>query len=352
MMYMKRIKMERKSLMLFFACIFSLTVSSENVTIDGLKYYLYTDTHEAAINYGSTCSGELVIPSEVTYNGEKFIVNGIRHDAFQYCTELTKVRIPKTIDHVIHHVLTDDPEVGGAVSPDCMNPFTGCTALESIEVDKDNPCMKSVGGVLFSKDGTALYSYPGGMRQEEYKIPETVTWIGCGAFSKNPYLSALTMPNSVTRVSSGVCSDCVNMKTVRLSENITYIEAYSFDKCESMKILDIPESIQGFGESVFRWTHFEKIVIRGTFPNGLRDDTFYFMDDATILYVQPSEIEKFKKVKTFHGTVLPLEEYTDVKQIELHQLSGSVYDLQGRRLDGQPINRGIYIQNGKKVVVK
>ena len=142
------------------------------------------------------------------------------------------------------------------------------------------------------------------------------------------------------------------MKTVRLSENITYIEAYSFDKCESMKILDIPESVQGFGESVFRWTHFEKIVIRGTFPNGLRDDTFYFMDDATILYVQPSEIEKFKKVKTFHGTVLPLEEYTDVKQIELHQLSGSVYDLQGRRLDGLPTNKGIYIQNGKKVVVK
>ena len=64
---MKRIKMERKSLMLFFACIFSLTVSSENVTIDGLKYYLYTDTHEAAINYGSTCSGELVIPSEINY---------------------------------------------------------------------------------------------------------------------------------------------------------------------------------------------------------------------------------------------------------------------------------------------
>jgi hypothetical protein len=47
-----------------------------------------------------------------------------------------------------------------------------------------------------------------------------------------------------------------------------------------------------------------------------------------------------------------LEEYTDVKQIELHQLSGSVYDLQGRRLDGLPTNKGIYIQNGKKIVVK
>ena len=30
----------------------------------------------------------------------------------------------------------------------------------------------------------------------------------------------------------------------------------------------------------------------------------------------------------------------------------TTFDLQGRRLDGQPINRGIYIQNGKKIVVK
>ena len=33
-------------------------------------------------------------------------------------------------------------------------------------------------------------------------------------------------------------------------------------------------------------------------------------------------------------------------------VTDELYDLQGRRLDGQPRNKGIYIQNGKKVVVK
>lgn len=33
-------------------------------------------------------------------------------------------------------------------------------------------------------------------------------------------------------------------------------------------------------------------------------------------------------------------------------ISHSIFDIQGRRLDGQPTNKGIYIQNGKKVVVK
>jgi hypothetical protein len=62
-----------------------------------------------------------------------------------------------------------------------------------------------------------------------------------------------------------------------------------------------------FEERVFSWSPIKTIVIRGTFPEGLRSDTFYFMDDEVIIYVQPSEIEKFKKV--FKGTVLSLSDW-------------------------------------------
>ena len=308
------------------------------VNIDGLLYKLSETTHTAMVANENSWEGELVIPEQVNYEGNSYVVNRIEWCAFDNCKTLTKVRIPKTVSDIRHYAQWED----------CKNPFFGCTALESIEVDEGNPNMCSVDGVLFNKDMTRLFCYPAGARNEAYIVPDGVTWLGVDAFSHNPYLLSVKMPNSVTYMSVGVYSECVNLKTVRLSESLEYIPAYSFDKCESMKILDIPESVQGFEEGVFRWTHFEEIVIRGTFPNGLRYDTFYFMDDATILYVQPSEIEKFKEV--FHGTVLPLEEYTDVKPIELHQPSSSVFDLQGRRLDSQPTNKGLYIQNGKKYV--
>jgi hypothetical protein len=32
--------------------------------------------------------------------------------------------------------------------------------------------------------------------------------------------------------------------------------------------------------------------------------------------------------------------------------SDSWYDLQGRRLSGKPARKGLYLQNGKKVVMK
>ncbi len=337
-------------IVLFIACLFAqFYVCAQNVTIDGLKYHLFSDTHEAMIDYGNTWSGELNLPSEVNYNGETYTITGISWGAFGNCIELTKVRIPKTIIKVINRSYPDDPSLEGAVSPDCKNPFFRCTSLECIEVDEDNPAMCSVDGILFSKDKTELYCYPAGMQHEEFSIPENVTWIGCGAIADNNYLSSLIMPNSVTYC-GGICDNCVNLKNIKLSESLTYLVDYAFDNCVSLKFLEIPESIQEFGAGVFRWTHFEKIVIRGTFPNGLRRDSFYCMDDATILYVQQSEIEKFKRF--FSGTVLPLEEYTDnIEQIEIHQPSAPLYDLQGRRLSDKP-DKGLYIQNGKKYVVK
>ena len=67
--------------------------------------------------------------------------------------------------------------------PDDMNPFKGCTALESIEVDEDNPALKSVDGILFNKDGSKLYAYPAGKKADSYVVPEDVTWVGMNAFN-------------------------------------------------------------------------------------------------------------------------------------------------------------------------
>ena len=94
---------------------------------------------------------------------------------------------------------------------------------------------------------------------------------------------------------------------MRLSESIGYINAYTFENCESLRVLDIPQSVSGFGEGVFRWTHIDALVVRGTFSGNLRYDTFYFVSDSMIVYAQTSEIPKFKRV--FSGTVLPLEDY-------------------------------------------
>ena len=273
------------------------TGSVLKVAIDGLTYKLNQGTHTAMVANANSWEGELDIPEQVAYNDETYIVDKLEWLAFDLCKTLTKVRIPKTVVKIQHY---DGNE-------ECKNPFRNCTSLESIEVDETNPSMCSINGVLFSKDKTQLYCYPAGAKRGTYSVPDGVKWLCAEAFAFNSYLTSINMPNSVTNMAFGTFSNCKSLKSIRLSENIKQISAYTFEKCESLHFLDFPESVMSFAESVFRWSPIKTIVIRGTFPEGLRSDTFYFMDDEVIIYVQPSEVEKFKKV--FTGTVLPLSDW-------------------------------------------
>ena len=52
------------------------------------------------------------------------------------------------------------------------------------------------------------------------------------------------------------------------------------------------------------------------------------------------------------GTSTPFDdEATSIHnaQFIIHN-EGAIYDLSGRKLDGKPINKGLYIRNGKKFV--
>ena len=347
-----------KRTILFFLCLLIVTQGYTHdplipecdytpTAIDGLLYKLNEIAHTAMVANGNSWEGELNIPEQVTYNGETYTVNKIEWLAFDFCETLTKVKIPKTIETIKHY----------AGQEDFKNPFRGCTSLKRIEVDENNPNMCSINGILFSKDKTQLFCYPGGARSETYTVPESVTWIGSDAFALNPYLVNVTMPNSVTHLPFGVFFHCKSLKTVVLSENISYIGASCFEKCESLLFLDIPESVIYFEEGIFRWTPIKTLIIRGSsFPYGLRYDTFSFMDDGAVLYVQESEVKKFGQV--FPGTVLPLEEYkkdgsnAGVNYIKFSPLHDAViFDLPGRRLTDTPL-RGMYIRDGKKYVVK
>ena len=156
--------MKRFIITFLLAMVVMLSAHAVRMTVDGLNYTLMSESHEAIISSDNKCSGELDIPAEINYNGETFVVTGMIWKAFQNNYELTKVRIPKTLESIMHYYPDDGEDVETIlISSDFMNPFTGCTALESIEVAEDNPSMKSIDGVLFSKDGTRLYCYRAGI---------------------------------------------------------------------------------------------------------------------------------------------------------------------------------------------
>ena len=111
-----------------------LTASAYDFETDGI-YYNITDfsNHEVAvtfkIQYAATYSGNIDIPSTVTYRGTTFTVTSIGGSAFGACQGLTSVTIPNSVTSI------------------GFSAFAGCTGLTSVTIPSS---VTSIGGSAFS----------------------------------------------------------------------------------------------------------------------------------------------------------------------------------------------------------
>ena len=93
--------------------------------------------------------------------------------------------------------------------------------LKTIEVCEDHKTYKSVGGDLYSKDGTVLYRLCLPYNTMFAEIPEGVTTLGSEAI-KNSRLKSLTLPSTLTSIEQNFDSMGIQLLEIyNLSENIT-----------------------------------------------------------------------------------------------------------------------------------
>lgn len=96
--------------------------------------------------------------------------NGLKtigEKAFFHNHGITSVVFPKTIEKISYAAFAEcfgltKVSLGMSTAEIVTNPFLGCRVLQTFEVDADNAKYAIEDGVLYSKDYTMLYTYPGG----------------------------------------------------------------------------------------------------------------------------------------------------------------------------------------------
>jgi hypothetical protein len=144
----------------------------------GLVYALASDGKSYSVSKYTGTASDVLIPAK--YNG--LPVTSIGVNAFYGCVALTSVNIPDSLT-----------SFGGYA-------FWGCTALASFSVGSANPNYQSIDGILLSKDGKTLVTYPAGKSGTSYDIPSSVTVIGGDAFYRCTSLASVAIPDSVTGI--------------------------------------------------------------------------------------------------------------------------------------------------------
>ena len=140
--------------------------------------------------------------------------------------------------------------------------------LTAVSVSTENPQYShDENGVLYNKDKTALYLYPGAAAASSYAIPNTVTQIQYLAFSECTQLREIRVPSSVTTVDQGAFKNCTSLQSVTLEEGVQEIEDSVFWGCVHLKDIHLPQSLYAIGE----WAFYDAGLERITIPDNVWD---------------------------------------------------------------------------------
>lgn len=203
-------------------------------------YYLAYKVNED----GETCT---ITSSEMFPHIRKFCVpeeiNGYRVtriDGFSFsgCNNLTSITIPNSVTTIDAYAFKECYNLKSVTIPDSVVTVGGaafqyCSKLENFIVDENNTAYQSIGGDIYSKDGTVLVAYAVGKKDKDFTIPDTVTTIGNHSFFNCKKLKSVTIPSSVTTIGSHAFSRCRKLKSVTLPDSLMDIQNAAFENCNS-----------------------------------------------------------------------------------------------------------------------
>ena len=309
------------------------------ITQDGIKYRLHNSTLTADVfGYESALSGDVVIPSSISYDSKTYSVTKIEEDAFRDNRNITSITIPDSVTSIERSAfsscvklvsvifagtpkITEIPpaafiscdtleninipssvtSIGSQAFDRCSSlvsitipssvtsisdyAFDRCSSLTEINVDGNNTNFSDIDGVLFNKAQTEILKYPAGKTVTTYNIPESVTSIGYYAFQNCSSLTSITIPSRVTYIRSYAFQDCSSLTTITIPSSVTIIEVNAFSGCTNLKTVYC-DSVNGYiradsnsSRSSFLFNYADTVYVLASIIDG--GATNYYLNDTT-----------------------------------------------------------------------
>ncbi len=270
---------------------FTFTGRATGQEIDNIYYNIDATTNEAEVTSNpNKYSGDVVIPSSITYEGTNYPVSSISASAFEDCGGLTSIVIPSSVTSIGDYAFEGCHNLKSIEFPNSLtsignsafyltglisitipnsvihigtNAFDSCWKLESIVVDPDNPVYDSrdnCNALIETESNTLLEA---GINLTT--IPDGIVIIGMGAYDGNK-MTSIDLPKSVTTIQQYAFASLTNATTINLSENISLIDEGAFYKCTSLTDVycyakSIPEAKTGQFDNIFYDVDLSKVTL-------------------------------------------------------------------------------------------
>ena len=223
-------------------------------------YYKITGNTTVAVSYSGSdynsvsneYTGNIVIPESVTYNGTTYNVTSIAYAAFEYCSSLTSVTIPRSVTSIDKYAFSYIEDLSSITIPTSVTTigdyaFIFCSGLTSINVEKGNPKYDSrnnCNAIIETSSNTLIAGC------QNTVIPNSVTTIGVDAFAGCSGLTSIIIPNSVTSIGQSAFWYCTSLTSITIPASVTSIRDYAFIY-SGLTSVTIPSSITCITDNTF-----------------------------------------------------------------------------------------------------
>ena len=322
---------------------------------------------------------------------------------FKDCISLTSISIPKSVTDIGREAFSGCSNLVSIAIPKSVNgigdcAFEGCTSLKEVVIE-DGSATLSLGYNAYNKsrDGEGLfYDCP----LEKVHLGRDLSYDSRRSYGYSPFcnknkLTSVTIGDSVTRIDDYAFYGCSRLTSITIPEGVASIGNYSFWDCMNLKHVELNcrtikeytggEFLRGehnekfvsiqelaLGENVvvieadafeFKyWNSITSIICRAELPPFCGDvsttDVFNGIDWSIPVYVPAASIADYQSAEEWKNfTNITAIEETSIDNLEVkHSFSDDIIcDLNGRKIqvnDLRELQEGIYIINGRKVVVK
>jgi len=270
---------------------YNITSSTEPYTVE-ITSELY-----GGYSTGTAPSGNLVMPSSVTYNGITYSVTSIASNAFRNCSGLTELTIPAPVASIGHWAFYNCSGLTtvnynavncGAMGGGYGGAFDNCTSWETLIIGDNvtniaesafSSCstittvtigssVESIGEMAFSgcsnlitvnfnainctTMGSSDFSVFNNASITNLNIAENVTNIPENAFRSCSGLTSVIIPNSVTNIGNKAFASCTNLTSFTIGNSVASIGDSVFYNCSSLFSITIPNSVTSIGRYAFK----------------------------------------------------------------------------------------------------
>ena len=190
------------------------------------------------IHYGAfqncTALKQITLPESMTF---------IEGGAFQNCSALSSILVPQNVTYLGASAFSGCTSLTSATLPQAITRissglFENCSSLTTVQASS---ALTSIGSRAFAET-SALSSFT---------FPQTLTAVGEESFTGSGIVTA-NLPQSVTYLGAGAFADCTKLVYAQVPAAIQAVRERTFRNCTELKNVSIPEGIRYIGAAAFQ----------------------------------------------------------------------------------------------------